>query len=246
VPGVSSALAERLTGGRYVDVDIDRAAAARFGLNIADVQAIVAGAIGGETIGETVEGLARYPISVRYPRELRDSLKALRELPILTRRASRSRSAPWRMYRSAEGPPMLKTENARPSTWVYVDVRGRDLASVVTTSSAAVARDRSTLARRQHRLLRPVRISRTGPRARLKLVVPATLLIIFVLLYMIFGASTKRLLIMGRCRSRWSAASGTSICSAITQSVATGVGFIALAGVSAEFGVVMLIYSSTR
>src|SRR5204863_2348354 len=131
VPGVSSALAERLTGGRYVDVDIDRAAAARFGLNIADVQEIIGGAIGGQTVGETVEGVARYPISVRYPRELRDSLAGLRTLPILTPSGQQITLGAVAQVQIADGPPMLKTESARPSTWVYVDVRGRDLASVV-------------------------------------------------------------------------------------------------------------------
>ena len=119
VPGVSSALAERLTGGRYVDVDIDRAAAARYGLNIADVQAIVSGAIGGDNVGQTVEGLARYPISVRYPRELRDSLEGLRALPILTPGGQQITLGTVAKLAIAEGPPMLKTENGRPSTWVY-------------------------------------------------------------------------------------------------------------------------------
>ena len=165
MPGVSSALAERLTGGRYVDVDIDRAAAARYGLNIADVQAIVSGAIGGENVGETVEGLARYPINVRYPRELRDSLEGLRDAADPdARRASRSRSGTVATIAIADGPPMLKSENARPSTWVYVDVRGRDLASVVSDLQQAVAQRGQAPARRQHRLFGPVRIS--GARRR--------------------------------------------------------------------------------
>src|SRR5690606_10899066 len=141
VPGVSSALAERLTGGRYVDIDIDRATAARYGLNVADVQEIVSGAIGGETVGETVEGLARYPISVRYPRELRDSLEGLRSLPVVTASGQQITLGTVAKVEIADGPPMLKTENGRPSTWVYVDVRGRDLASVVGDLQAAVARD---------------------------------------------------------------------------------------------------------
>ncbi|WP_313432725.1 efflux RND transporter permease subunit, partial [Pseudomonas sp.] len=131
VPGVTSALAERLTGGRYIDLDIDRQFAARYGLNIADVQAIVAGAVGGENIGETVEGLARYPISVRYPREWRDSVDALRQLPIYTSQGGRITLGTVARVRIADGPPMLKSENARPSGWVYIDVRRRDLSSVV-------------------------------------------------------------------------------------------------------------------
>ncbi|WP_213980942.1 efflux RND transporter permease subunit [Sphingomonas sp. dw_22] len=241
VPGVSSALAERLTGGRYVDVDIDRAAAARFGLNIADVQAIVSGAIGGETIGETVEGLARYPISVRYPRELRGSLEGLRTLPVLTPSGQQVTLGTVAAISIAEGPPMLKTENARPSTWVYVDVRDRDLASVVSDLQRAVAK--------QVKLSPGVSIAYSGQfeylqRAieRLKLVVPATLLIIFVLLYLIFRRFDEAALIMGTLPFALTGGIWTLWPLGFHQSVATGVGFIALAGVSAEFGVVMLIY----
>lgn len=241
VPGVSSALAERLTGGRYIDVDIDRAAAARFGLNIADVQAIVSGAVGGETIGETVEGLARYPISVRYPREWRDSLEGLRSLPVLTPSGQQITLGTVASIAVADGPPMLKTENARPSTWVYIDVRGRDLASVVADLQHAVAKD--------VRLSPGVSIAYSGQfeylqRAtdRLKLVVPATLLIIFVLLYMIFGRFDEAALIMGTLPFALTGGIWALYLLGFNQSVATGVGFIALAGVSAEFGVVMLIY----
>ncbi|MES2496886.1 MAG: efflux RND transporter permease subunit [Pseudomonadota bacterium] len=241
VPGVSSALAERLTGGRYVDVDIDRTAAARFGLNIADVQSIVSGAIGGETIGETVEGLARYPISVRYPRELRDSLEGLRTLPVLTPSGQQITLDTVATVSIADGPPMLKTENARPSTWVYVDVRGRDLASVVGDLQRAVAK--------QVRLSPGVSIAYSGQfeylqRAveKLKLVVPATLLIIFILLYMIFRRFDEAALIMGTLPFALTGGIWLLYLLGYHQSVATGVGFIALAGVSAEFGVVMLIY----
>jgi Cu(I)/Ag(I) efflux system membrane protein CusA/SilA len=241
VPGVSSALAERLTGGRYVDVTIDRAAAARFGLNIDDVQSIVSGAIGGETIGQTVEGLARYPISVRYPRELRDSLEGLRSLPVLTPGGAQITLGTVADVRIADGPPMLKSENGRPTTWVYVDVRGRDLASVVGDLRQAVDRQ-----------IKPppgVSLSYSGQfeylqRAadRLKIVVPATLLIIFVLLYVTFGRFDEAGLIMATLPFALTGGIWTLYLMGFHQSVATGVGFIALAGVSAEFGVVMLIY----
>jgi Cu(I)/Ag(I) efflux system membrane protein CusA/SilA len=115
VPAVSSALAERLTGGRYVDVDFDRAGAARYGLNIADVRAIVSCAVGGENVGETVEGLARYPISVRYPREIRDSLEGLRALPVLTPSGQQITLGTIANIQIADGPPMLRTEHGRPS-----------------------------------------------------------------------------------------------------------------------------------
>ena len=241
VPGVSSALAERLTGGRYVDVDIDRAAAARFGLNIADVQEIIAGAVGGETIGQTTEGLARYPISVRYPRELRDSLEGLRALPILTPSGQQITLATVATVTVADGPPMLKTENGRPSTWVYVDVRGRDLTSVVGDLQKAVARE--------VKLSPGVSIAYAGQfeylqRAveRLKIVVPATLLIIFLLLYLTFRRFDEAAMIMATLPFALTGGVWTLYLLGFHQSVATAVGFIALAGVSAEFGVVMLVY----
>ncbi|MCX8475860.1 MAG: efflux RND transporter permease subunit [Sphingomonas sp.] len=241
VPGVSSALAERLTGGRYIDVDIDRAAAARYGLNIADVQAIVSGAVGGENIGQTVEGLARYPISVRYPRELRDSPEGLRALPVLTPSGQQITLGTVAKIAIADGPLMLKTENGRPSTWVYVDVRGRDLASVVSDLQTAVAR--------QVKLSPGVSLAYSGQfeylqRAldRLKLVVPATLAIIFLLLFLIFRRVGEAALIMGTLPFALTSGFWLLYLLGYHQSVATGVGFIALAGVAAEFGVVMLIY----
>jgi len=241
VPGVSSALAERLTGGRYVDVDIDRTAAGRYGLNISDVQSIISGAVGGENIGETVDGLARYPISVRYPRELRDSLDGLRQLPILTPMGQQITLGTVAKVEIADGPPMLKTENGRPSTWVYIDVRDRDLASVVADLQKAVAKD--------VKLSPGVSVAYSGQfeylqRAieRLKLVVPATLVIIFLLLYITFGRFDEAALIMLTLPFALTGGIWTLYLLDFHQSVATGVGFIALAGVSAEFGVIMLIY----
>nr|WP_087574520.1 efflux RND transporter permease subunit [Sphingomonas sp. CDS-1] len=241
VPGVSSALAERLTGGRYVDVQIDRMAAARYGLSIADVQAIVAGAIGGENVGQTVEGLARYPINVRYPRELRDSPDALRNLPLLTPSGQQITLGSVARIAISDGPPMLKTENGRPSTWVYVDVRGRDLASVVEDLQRAVAHE--------VKLSPGISLAYSGQfeylaRAieRLKIVVPATLAIIFLLLYLIFRRLDEAMLIMGTLPFALTGGFWILYLLGYHQSVATGVGFIALAGVAAEFGVVMLIY----
>ncbi|MHB8529830.1 MAG: efflux RND transporter permease subunit [Caulobacteraceae bacterium] len=241
VPGVSSALADRLTGGRYINVDIDRAAAARYGLNIADVQSIVSGAIGGEVVGQTVEGLARYPINVRYPREARDSLEALRALPILTPSMQQITLGTVADIEIGEGPPMLKTEDGRPTTWVYVDVRGRDLVAVVGDLQKAVARD--------VRLPPGVSLVYSGQFeylqravARLELVVPATLMIIFVLLYLTFGRFDEAALIMLTLPFALTGAIWALYLLGYAQSVATGVGMIALAGVSAEFGVVMLVY----
>ncbi|WP_286978186.1 efflux RND transporter permease subunit [Pseudomonas sp.] len=241
VDGVSSALAERLTGGRYIDVDIKRKAAAQYGLNIAEVQAIVAGAIGGQNIGETVEGLARFPISVRYPKEWRDSLSRLRELPIITANGSQITLGMVASISISDGPPMLKSENARPSGWVYIDVRERDLASVVSDLREAID---------QQVTLQPgMSLSYAGQfefleraNARLKLVVPATLLIIFVLLYLTFQRFSEALLIMSTLPFALTGGIWFLYWLDYNLSVATGVGFIALAGVAAEFGVIMLLY----
>ena len=241
MPGVSSALAERLTGGRYIDVDIDRGAAARYGLNIADVQAIVAGAIGGENVGETIEGRARFPINVRYPRAWRDSLSALQQLPIYTPQGSQITLGTVATVRISEGPPMLKSENARPSGWVYIDVRDRDLASVVRDLRQAISE--------QVHLQPGMSVNYSGQfeyleraNARLKLVVPATLLIIFVMLYLTFSRFDEALLIMATLPFALTGGVWFLYLLGFNLSVATGVGFIALAGVSAEFGVIMLLY----
>ncbi len=241
VPGVSSALAERLTGGRYVDVDIDRQAAARYGLNIADVQSVVSGLVGGETVGETVEGLARYPISLRYPREWRDSVQRLQQLPFVTPSGAQITLGMVADIRVSDGPPTLKSENARPSSWVYVDVRGRDLASTVADLRGAIS-GKVTLAP-------GMSVSYSGQfefleraSARLKLVVPATLMIIFVLLYLAFKRVDEALLVMATLPFALIGGVWFLYLMGYNLSVATGVGFIALAGVSAEFGVIMIVY----
>jgi len=241
VPGVSSALAERLNGGRYIDVRIDRDAAARYGLNIADVQSIVSAAIGGDNIGETVEGLQRFPINVRYPREVRDSVEKLRDLPVLTERGAQIRLGDVSTIAIADGPPMLKSENARLSGWVYVDIRGRDLSSAVHEMQQAVAKE----------VMLPAgySVSWSGQfeymeraNAKLKIVVPATLFIIFVLLYLTFKRIDEAALIMATLP--FALAGGIWLLWLLGHnlSLASGVGFIALAGVSAEFGVIMLLY----
>ena len=241
VPGVSSALAERLTGGRYIDVDVDRAAAARYGLAVADVQAVVATAIGGDNVGEVVSGRERFPINVRYPREIRDSLERLRTLPFVTEKGAQLLLQDVARVRVAEGPPMLRSENARLSGWVYVDVRGRDLRSVVHDMQAAVAAEVA--------LPPGYALAWSGQfeyleRAteRMKLVVPATLAVIFLLLYLLFRKAGDALLVMAAVP--FSLVGGFWLIWLLghSVSVATAVGFIALAGVAAEFGVVMLVY----
>ncbi|MCU0923248.1 MAG: efflux RND transporter permease subunit, partial [Burkholderiaceae bacterium] len=241
VPGVSSALAERLTGGRYLDVLIDRTAAARYGLNIADVQAVVSGAIGGENVAETVEGLARFPINLRYPREWRDTPERLATLPIFTPSGQQITLGTVARVVVSDGPPMLKSENARPSGWVYVDVRGRDLSAVANDLRDAVAL--------QVALEPGMSIAYSGQfeyleraNARLKIVVPATLLVIFVLLFMTFQRFDEALLIMATLPLALTGGVWFLWALGYNLSIATGVGFIALAGVAAEFGVIMLHY----
>ena len=244
VPGVSSALAERLTGGRYVDVNIRRDAAASFGLNIADVQSVISSAVGGENIGETVEGLQRFPINMRYPRELRDSLEKLRSLPFVTERGQRLVLSDVADVRITDGPPMLRSENARLSGWVYVDIRGRDLRSAVQDMQKAVSD--------KVKLPAGYSISWSGQfefleraTAKLKVVVPFTLLIILVLLYLTFKRFDEALLIMATLPFALVGGIWLLYILSYNLSVAGAVGFIALAGVSAEFGVIMLLYLKT-
>ena len=241
VPGVSSALAERLTGGRYIDVNIDRDAAARYGLNVADVHSVVTAAIGGDNIGETVEGLQRFPINVRYPREMRDSVEKIRTLPLLTERGAQIRLGDVAEVKISDGPPMLKSENARLSGWVYVDIRGRDLSSAVRDMQRAVAE--------KVKLPAGTSISWSGQfefleraTARLKIVVPGTLAIIFVLLYFAFRRVTEALLIMATLPFALVGGFWLMYVLGYNMSIASAVGFIALAGVAAEIGVVMLVY----
>ena len=241
VRGVSSALAERLTGGRYIEVDIHRDAAGRYGLNIDDVQSVITAAIGGETIAETVEGLQRFPISVRYPRELRDSLSDLKQLPIVTKNGAQITLGTVADLTITTGPPMLRSENARLSGWVYVDLRGRDLQSAVTEMKETVARSVTLPA--------GYSIAWSGQfeyleraQAKLRVVVPFTLIVIFVLLFFTFRRVDEALIIMATLPFALIGGFWYIYLLGHDVSIATAVGFIALAGVAAEFGVVMLIY----
>lgn len=241
VPGVTSALAERLGGGRYVDIDIDRRKAARYGVSVKELQSLVATVIGGENIGETIEGRERFPINVRYPRELRDNLQKLRDLPVITANGSQLALSELAKISITEGPPMLKSENARLSNWIYVDLRGRDLKSAVEDMQRAVAE--------QVKLPKGVSLSWSGQfeyleraTAKLKIVLPFTLLIIFVLLYVTFSRVTDALLIMGTLPFSLIGGVWLLYLLGYNLSVAGAVGFIALAGVAAEFGVIMVLY----
>ena len=241
VPGVTSAFAERLSGGRYIDVKIDRGMAARYGLIIADVQSIVSAAIGGDNIGETVEGLQRFPINLRYPREIRDSVEKIRSLPVLTERGAQLRLGDVAAITITDGPPMLKSENARLSGWVYIDLHGRDLSSAVGEMQQAVATE--------IKLPPGYSLSWSGQfefleraTAKLKIVVPATLLIIFVLLYLTFARFSEAALIMVTLPFAVVGGYWLMFFLGYNMSIATAVGFIALGGVAAEIGVVMLLY----
>jgi copper/silver efflux system protein len=241
VPGVTSSLAERVTGGRYIEVHVDRDAAARLGLSVADVQSVVAAAIGGENIGETIEGRRRFPINVRYPREARDSVERLRALQVVTEGGAQIALGSVAHIGIADGPPSLRSENARLSGWIYVDIRGRALSSVVADAKRAVEAN--------VKLPPGVSVAWSGQfeyleRAvkRLAVVVPFTGAIIFLLLYLTFRRFDEALLLM--IVPPFAAIGGFWYIWVLGHnlSVASAVGFIALAGVAAEFGVVMLLY----
>jgi Cu(I)/Ag(I) efflux system membrane protein CusA/SilA len=241
VPGTVSVYAERVSGGRYVTVDIKRREAARFALNIADIQEVVKTALGGMRVGMSVEGLERYPINVRYPRDVRDSLEKLRNLPVVTPSGAHIPLAEVADIRIDKGPGMIKTENARLNGWIYIDIEGRDLGSYVQQAQQTVTD--------KVKLPPGYSISWSGQyefmvRAveRLKTVVPITLVIIVLLLYMNFRNLTEVAIIMGTLPLALIGGFWLLYLLDYNMSVAVGVGFIALSGVSVEIGVVMLVY----
>ncbi|QXB23498.1 efflux RND transporter permease subunit [Lelliottia amnigena] len=241
VPGVTSALAERLAGGRYVDIRIDRQKAARYGVSVDELQGIVSTLIGGDNIGEVLQGRERYPINVRYPRDVRDSVDKLQMLPVITANGSQIALGELADIVVTQGPPMLKSENARLSNWIYVDLRGRDLKSAVIEMQQRVA-EKVTLPQ-------GVSLSWSGQfeyleRAteKLKIVLPITLMIIFILLWLTFKRISDVLLIMGTLPFALIGGVWLLWLLGYNLSVAGAVGFIALAGVAAEFGVIMVLY----
>ncbi|KVU71353.1 efflux RND transporter permease subunit [Burkholderia ubonensis] len=241
IPGVTSALAERLNGGRYIDVDVDRLAAARYGLSVAAIQSVVSSAVGGENVGEVLAGRERFPINIRYPREIRDSLEKLRQLPVVTDRGAQIQLGDVAHIAIADGPPMIRSENARLAGYVYVDIRNTDLQSAVKAMQKAVAR--------QVQLPPGYSIAWSGQfeyleraAARLRTVIPVTLAVIFVLLFLTFNSAADALLLMSTVPFALVGGFWLVWILGHAVSVATSVGFIALAGVAAEFGVVMLLY----
>ncbi len=241
VPGVTSALAERLNGGRYIDVDVDRLAAARYGLTVTELQSVVSSAIGGENIGEVIAGRERYAINLRYPREVRDSLARLRDLPVLTSRGAQIRLGDVARIAINDGPPMIRSENARLAGYVYVDLHGVDLSSAVRNMQKAVA---------DQVVLPPgYSLGWSGQfeyleraSAQLRLVIPVTLVVIFVLLMLTFHSALDALMLMSTVPFAMVGGFWLIWLLGHSISVASAVGFIALAGVAAEFGVVMLLY----
>ncbi len=241
VPGTISVYAERVAGGRYVTVDINRKEAARFALNIADIQEVVKTALGGMRVAMTVEGLERYPINVRYPRDVRNSLEKLRNLPVVTPAGARIPLGEVAEIRIDNGPGLIKTENARLNGWIYIDIEGRDLGSYVLDAQQTVAD--------KIKLPPGYSISWSGQyefmvRAveRLSTVVPVTLVIIILLLYMNFRNLTEVMIIMGTLPMALVGGFWLLYLLDYNMSVAVGVGFIALSGVSVEIGVIMLVY----
>ena len=241
VPGTTSVYAERVTGGRFVDINVDREAAARFGLNIADVHDVVRTAIGGMSIGESIEGLERYPINLRYPRETRNSLQQLRRLPIVTQNGAEIPLGRVARVQIAEGPGIIRSENARLTGWVYVDIAGRDLSSYVGDAQQVVAEEVE--------LPPGYSISWSGQyeylqraQERFILVGPAMLVIIALLLFLNFKNGTDVMIIMGTLP--FALVGGVWLMWALDYniSVAVAVGFIALAGIAVEIGVLMVMY----
>jgi len=241
VPGVTSALAERLAGGRYVDIRIDRQKAARYGVSVEELQGMVATLVGGDKVGEVILGRERYPINLRYPRDSRDSVDKLRALPVVTANGNQIALGDLAEILITEGPPMLKSENARLSNWIYVDLRGRDLKSAVEEMQQRVNQEVI--------LPQGVSLAWSGQfeyleraTAKLKIVLPVTLGIIFILLWLTFKRISDVLIIMGTLP--FSLIGGVWLLWLLEYnlSVAGAVGFIALAGVSAEFGVIMVLY----
>jgi copper/silver efflux system protein len=241
VPGTLSAYAERAVGGYYFDYDIKREAAARYGLTVGDIQDVIQSAVGGMNVGETVEGLERYPINVRYGRELRQSIADLNRVLISTPTGAQIPIAQVADINIHQGPPVIKTENSRPSVWIYVDLKGVDVATYVKHAKKAV--EASVKMPPGYNLVWSGQFEyMERANKRLSVVVPVTLLIIFLLLYLNFKNVAESLIVMLSLPFAIVGGVWFIYLLGYDMSIAVGVGFIALAGVAAETGVVMLIY----
>lgn len=241
VEGTASVYSERVAGGRYVDVDIDRERASRFGLNIDDIQDIVKSAVGGMNVTQTVEGLERYPVNVRYPQRVRDSVQQLRLLPIVTPGGARIALADVADIKVVDGPPVIKSENARLNGWSYVDITGRDLGSYVAEAQRVVA-DFVDLPAGYSLAWSGQYEYMVRAKERLSIVGPVTLAIIVLLLYLNFRRFAEVAIVIGTLPMALIGGLWLLFLLGYDLSVAVGVGFIALAGVAVEIGVVMLVY----
>lgn len=241
VPATANAFSERVAGGRYVTVDIRRDQASRYGLNIDDVQDIVRTAIGGMNITETVEGLERYPVNLRYPRRFRDSVERLRELAVVTPGGQQIPLSAVADIRVEDGPPMIKSENARLNGWIFVDIKGVDLGSYVVEAKKAVEEHVDLPAGYSLNWSGQYEYMERA-KERLSVVMPITLATIVLLLFLNFRNITEVLIIMGTLPTALVGGVWLLYLLDYHLSVAVGVGFIALAGVAVEIGVVMLIY----
>ena len=241
VPGTTSAYSERVAGGRYIEVRPNRLEAARVGLTIADINQVISAAVGGINVTQTVEGLERYPVNLRFPRERRNNLQKLRELPLVTPTGAQVPLGQVAEVVIVDGPPMLKSENARLNGWTFVDIRGVDLGTYVAEARALVQREVQlppgysiTWSGQYEYMLRA--------QERLSQVVPFTLVIIFILLYLTFRKAGEAMLVMISLPFALVGGIWFVYLLGYNLSVAVGVGLIALAGVAAEFGVIMLVY----
>ena len=241
IPGTLSAFPDKAVGGNFLDYKINREEAARYGLTVGDVQDVIMSAIGGMNITQTVEGLERYPVNVRYSRELRDNLPALNRVLIPTPTGAQIPLSYVADFSIVKGPPAIKSENARKTSWVYVDIRDTDVGTYVNNARTAINEQvtfpegYSVVWSGQYEYIERAR-------QRLQVVVPITLLVIFVLLYLNFRSVTESMIVM--LTLPFSVVGGIWLLYVLGYhlSVAVGVGFIALAGVAAETGVIMLIY----
>ncbi|KZN49566.1 cation transporter [Pseudoalteromonas luteoviolacea CPMOR-2] len=241
VQGTASVYSERVAGGRYIKVDISREKASRFGLNIADVQQVVSTAIGGMNVTQTIEGQERYPVNLRYPQDYRDSPEQLSRLPVITPTGQRIALGDVAHVYIENGPPGIKSENARINGWTFIDIDGVDIGSYVSNAQAYLAEE----------LKLPAGYSITWAgqyeymqraQAKLSYVLPLTLAIIVILLYMNFRALSEVALIIVTLPMALIGGLWLMYIEGFNFSVAAGVGFIALAGVAVEIGVIMLVY----
>ncbi len=247
VPGTASVVSERVMGGRYIDIDVNRRAAGRYGLTPGDIRNVVETAIGGQNVTYTVEGLARYPVNVRYPRELRDTISSIKDVYVTTPTGASIPLSQVADISISEGPPGIKTENARKTAWIYIDLKpGMDVSNYV---KAAKRRIRESI--EKGNVLHPpgVTLIWSGQyeymrkaAARIMTASTVALLIVVLLLYFHFQNITETLIIIGSLSFAVSGGIWMMYILGYNRSIATDVGFIALAGLAAETGIVMLVY----